>query len=74
MMAVPVKAGKAQNEHMLSGMASIADISKPHRLVRVGRVEDGRGSLGHSATPRFPSPLIEPAVPISGALASSLNP
>ncbi len=31
-----------------------------------GRVEDGRGSLGHSATPRFPSPLIEPDVPISG--------
>jgi hypothetical protein len=28
-----------------------------------GRVEDGRGSLGHSATPRFPSPLIEPDVP-----------
>jgi hypothetical protein len=25
-----------------------------------GRVEEGRGSLGHSATPRFPSPLIEP--------------
>jgi hypothetical protein len=33
---------------------------------RDGRVEDGRGSLGHSATPRFPSPLIEPDVPISG--------
>jgi hypothetical protein len=31
-----------------------------------GRVEDGRGSLGHSATPRFPSPLIKPNVPISG--------
>src|SRR5260370_4375977 len=31
-----------------------------------GRVEDGRGSLGHSATLRFPSPLIEPALPISG--------
>src|ERR1700747_954234 len=33
---------------------------------QVGRVEDGRGSLGHSATPRFPSPLIKPDVPISG--------
>ena len=33
---------------------------------RFGRVEDGRGNLGHSATPRFPSPLIEPDVPISG--------
>ena len=31
-----------------------------------GKVEDGRGNLGHSATPRFPSPLIEPDVPISG--------
>src|SRR5262245_65905924 len=31
-----------------------------------GRVADGRGSLGHSATPRFPSPLIKPNVPISG--------
>jgi hypothetical protein len=31
-----------------------------------GRVEDGRGSLGHAATLRFPSPLIEPDVPISG--------
>ena len=30
------------------------------------RVEDGRGSLGHSATPRFPSPLIKPDGPISG--------
>jgi hypothetical protein len=30
---------------------------------RDGRVEDGRGSLGHSATLRFPSPLIEPDVP-----------
>ena len=32
----------------------------------LGRVEDGRGSLGHAATLRFPSPLIEPDVPISG--------
>src|SRR3979490_1505017 len=28
-----------------------------------GRVEDGRGSLGHSAPRRFPSALIEPDVP-----------
>jgi len=35
--------------------------SRPVRLI--GRVEDGRGSLGHSATLRFPSPLIEPDVP-----------
>ena len=31
-----------------------------------GRVEDGRGSLGHAATPRFPSSLIETDMPISG--------
>jgi hypothetical protein len=31
----------------------------------LGRVEDGRGSLGHAATLRFPSPLIEPDVRIS---------
>lgn len=24
----------------------------------LGRVEDGRGGLGYSASPRFPSPLI----------------
>src|SRR5262249_54883467 len=33
---------------------------------REGRVEDGRGRLGHAATRRFPSPLVEPDVPISG--------
>jgi hypothetical protein len=31
-----------------------------------GRVEDGRGRLGHAATRRFPSPLVEPDVPITG--------
>ena len=31
-----------------------------------GRVEDGRGGLGLWPSPRFPSPLIEPDVPISG--------
>ena len=30
-----------------------------------GRVEERRGSLGHSAAPRLPSPLIKPDVPIS---------
>jgi hypothetical protein len=36
---------------------------------RVGRVEDGRGSLGPMAALRFPSPLIEPACrsPASGS-------
>src|ERR1700680_2998800 len=41
-------------------------MSVPRANVSRGRVEDGRGSLGHSATLRFPSPLIEPDVPISG--------
>src|SRR4051812_45292162 len=27
------------------------------------QIEDGRGGLGHAATPRFPSPLIEPDMP-----------
>ena len=43
---------------------------RPNRCVatkrRDGRVEDGRGNLGHAATLRFPSSLIEPDVPISG--------
>src|SRR3954468_7665594 len=30
-----------------------------------GRVEDGRGGLGHVATPRFPSPLVKPDVRIT---------
>jgi len=38
-------------------------LSKVEEDIRAGRVEDGRGSLGHSATLRFPSPLIEPDVP-----------
>ncbi len=32
----------------------------------LSRVEDGRGGLGLVAKLRFPSPLIEPDVPISG--------
>jgi hypothetical protein len=35
------------------------------RLRGARRVEDGRGSLGRLATPRFPSPLIKPDVRIS---------
>jgi len=30
-----------------------------------GRVEEGRGGLGHAATLRFPSPLIKPDMQIS---------
>jgi hypothetical protein len=43
-----------------------ADIDQRGPQVAFGRVEDGRGRLGHAATLRFPSPLIEPDVPISG--------
>src|ERR1700756_5728612 len=41
--------------------------------VGTGRVEDGRGSLGHSATLRFPSPLIEPDVPFHVPAYSGLR-
>ena len=46
-----------------SGLPPTPDILSGGRHVSKGRVEDGRGSLGHSATLRFPSPLIEPDVP-----------
>src|ERR1700726_3399205 len=50
----------------MSALGRSADLSRTSRDVRAGRVDDGRGSLGHSATLRFPPPLIEPDVPISG--------
>ena len=48
-----------------SGPPPIAAVRMPPANRRYGRVEDGRGSLGHAATLRFPSPLIEPDVRIS---------
>ena len=69
-MDAPEDRSNAVNEHMSSGFAPRADIVASCRHVRFGRVEDGRGSLGHSATPRFPSPLIKPGVPISGTRLS----
>ena len=36
------------------------------KIRTIGRVEERRGGLGHKATPRFLSPLIEPDGPISG--------
>jgi hypothetical protein len=55
-------------ESLVSGRTSaLASCGHARRigLGRLGRVEDGRGSLGHAATLRFPSPLIEPDVRIS---------
>ena len=40
-------------------------LSQFGRFDCLGRVEDGRGGLGHSASPRFPSPLIERSMRIS---------
>src|SRR6516225_2125027 len=50
----------------MSALPAKADMGRTSFHVRFGRVEDGRGNLGHAATLRFPSPLIEPDVPISG--------
>ncbi len=61
--------GHPEPSDHVSGAAAITltpDAPACCRHRREGRVEDGRGSLGHSATPRFPSPLIKPNVPISG--------
>jgi hypothetical protein len=41
-----VTTGKAQSEQMFSGSLQLADINERCRHFRVGRVEDGRGSLG----------------------------
>ena len=60
------KLGRTQREQMWSAFHPTADVATEADYFPVGRVEDGRGSLGHSAAPRFPSPLIEPDVPISG--------
>ena len=50
----------------MSALPPKADIRPRDQDVCFGRVEDGRGNLGRLATPRFPSPLIKPNVPISG--------
>ncbi len=47
----------------MSELPGRADMLCPTNFGSFGRVEDGCGSLGHSATLRFPSPLIEPDVP-----------
>src|SRR6266511_2740921 len=50
----------------LSGSPPRAAIERTSADGSNGRVEDGRGRLGHAATRRFPSPLVEPDVPITG--------
>src|SRR4051812_116608 len=62
-------------EHPPSGLNSLSQNKfYPFRdpdAPQSGRVEDGRGGLGHAATPRFPSPLIKPDVRI-GRVAQPL--
>ena len=48
-----------------SGLHSRAAVTRERRHDQLGRVEDGRGGLGHAASLRFPSPLMEPDVRIS---------
>src|SRR5258708_17036941 len=72
----PAGSGFGRRNHLIRtaccgvaiGRGPIADraLMRTSLQVRFGRVEDGRGSLGHSATLRFPSPLIKPDEPISG--------
>jgi hypothetical protein len=54
---------KSRSEHFSTAVPQKADVVLNASNGSFGRVEDGRGSLGHSATLRFPSPLIEPDVP-----------
>jgi hypothetical protein len=56
----------SQSPLVMSAIQPTAEVPARSPYVSESRVEDGRGSLGHSATPRFPSPLIKPNVPISG--------
>jgi hypothetical protein len=59
----PISAWKSALATAMSALPLIATDLWTSRDVSNGRVEDGRGSLGHSATLRSPSPLIEPDVP-----------
>jgi hypothetical protein len=54
----------------MSACGAFSDVA---RASGDGRVEDGRGNLGHSATPRFLSPLIEPDLQISRIRLSDKN-
>src|SRR5262245_2920095 len=65
MDAISVAQGHQTNSigKLLSSVRPV--LGPPRWRSIIGRVEDGRGSLGHAATLRFPSPLIEPDVRIS---------
>src|SRR5258706_13800270 len=58
-----VKLGRAGDVRCTTALPPKADVHPRSCYVAFGRVEDGRGRLGHAATLRFPSPLIEPDVP-----------
>jgi hypothetical protein len=63
-LALPRCGASCRSRHVRN--APLATVGPKKATCRNGRVEDRRGSLGHLATPRFPSSLIEPDVPISG--------
>src|SRR2546429_6294807 len=65
-MAARYSLAQWANARCMTALPPKADVHPRSCYVAFGRVEDGRGSLGHAATLRFPSPLIEPDVPISG--------
>src|SRR3954464_12753887 len=52
-------------EQQALGVYQDMTLLAPDFLPLICRVEDGRGGLGHAATPRFPSPLVKPDVRIS---------
>src|SRR3954466_14176869 len=59
----PPRLGFARQRKLLTQLPNLACRAGCTPIHR--RVEDGRGGLGHAATPRFPSPLIKPDVRIA---------
>src|SRR4051795_9762052 len=59
----PPRLGFARQRKLLTQLPNLACRAGCTPIHR--RVEDGRGGLGHAASPRFPSPLIKPDVRIS---------
>ena len=62
--------GQGHQPPLPSSIINPVEVTTPQHdgetYVADGRVEDGRGGLGLWPSPRFPSPLIKPDVPISG--------